>query len=95
MSNIPRARAVLSTIKKDFILRPAITRRLNKALGLLNREKSVRMVHGTRAKMTTVLGVKVRAWKVMHPGWTQQRIAEKFNLTNARVSEALTRKKWY
>lgn len=95
MSNIPLARAILCDIKKDFLVRPAITRRLNRAIGHLNREKSVRMVHGTRAKMTVALGVKVRAWKVAHPNWTQQRIAEKFNLTNARVSEALTRKKWY
>lgn len=39
--------------------------------------------------MNPVLALKIRAFAALHPKWTQQRIAERFNVTNARVSETL------
>jgi hypothetical protein len=89
VSNIPLARVILASIKKDFLLRPAITRRLNKALGHLNRRKSIQRVRGTRARCTPALRAKIKAWHASHPRWTLQRIAERYNVTNARVSYTL------
>jgi hypothetical protein len=54
------------------------------------RNDAMSNMRGTRAKMTPdFLAVRIRACKVAHPRWTQQRIAKKFNVTNARVSYAL------
>jgi hypothetical protein len=91
MSNIPLARLILAGIKKDFIVRPAITRRLNKALANLHRRpQHIRTrALGTRAPMTPALEARIKRWYHTHPTWDQQRIAEKFNVTDARVSVAL------
>ena len=45
-----------------------------------------------RAKMTPVLAGRIRAWAASHPAWDNQRIAERYNVTNARVSEILNGK---
>lgn len=91
MSNIPLARAILVGIKKDFIVRPAIMRRLNKVLAHLHRRKSHTRIRalGTRAPMTPALALKIKRWHANHPTWDQQRIAERYNVTDARVSEVL------
>lgn len=91
MSNIPLARTILAGIKKDFIVRPAIIRRINKAMGHMNRRQSHTRVRalGTRTPMTPALAARIKRWYATHPTWDQQRIAERFNVTDARVSEVL------
>lgn len=62
----------------------------------LPRRKSVGMKHGTRAKCTPMMKKFIlQFWRVRrnNPYWTQQRIAERFNVTNARVSEIVNPKK--
>lgn len=44
---------------------------------------------GQRAKCTPALRQQITKWAASHPTWDNQRIAEKFNVTNARVSETL------
>lgn len=100
MSDIPKARLTLKALKgrvdqiRGDCLDTAhdlagLIDQIEVAMLLLDRRKSLPMVRGTRAKMTPVLALKIRAWKATHLAWTQQRIAEKFNVTNARVSYAL------
>jgi predicted XRE-type DNA-binding protein len=87
MSDIPRARAEFRWMRQ-FISR-RILYRFDRAVKLLDRLPQHHRAHGTRAKMTSTLARRIRHWAAMHPTWTQQRIAERFNVTNARVSETL------
>lgn len=64
-------------------------RRLRRYTTELYRRKGHYRVRGTRTPISPVLILKIRACAKSHPRWTQQHIAEKFNVTNARVSEAL------
>lgn len=92
MSNIPQAMKLLRNVARDLELSGlrAKARRLRYIVTrYLPRVKARHMVHGTRAKCTPALRAKIVAWFKSHPHWTQQRIAEKFNVTNARVSYTL------
>lgn len=86
MSKIPQAREELVMIEHQL---SALLVRIEAARRLLDRRKSTYRAYGTRATFTPVLALKIRAFAQMNPSWTQQRIAEKFNVTNGRVSEAL------
>lgn len=88
MSNIPKARAILITKVLPHLPRSA-RRHFYMAVHLLKRRPQHHRAHGTRTKMNPVLALKIRAFAALHPKWTQQRIAERFNVTNARVSETL------
>lgn len=50
------------------------------------RPGNYRTTRQTRATMTPALAKRIKAWADAHPRWDNQRIAEKFNVTNARVS---------
>jgi hypothetical protein len=97
MSDIPRANKRLRKLAKQIIdpmtryLSPKqIARRIRTICSQdLPRRKCLYRAKGTRATMTRALALKIRAFASGHPKWTQQRIAEKFNVTNARVSEIL------
>lgn len=88
MSNIPKARALLLAKVRPHL--PTSARRhLYAAIQMMIRRPQHHRAHGTRTKMNPVLALKIRAFAALHPKWTQQRIAERFNVTNARVSETL------
>lgn len=90
MSNIPAARADLERLARKCP--PGIARRIRSIATkrLHRRPQHVRTrALGTRAKMTPALGLRIKRWYHAHPTWDQQRIAEKFNVTDARVSIVL------
>lgn len=100
MSDIPAARTALQNLRRLHVLRMNQLRddahdvageidQIDAILILLDRRVQHKRANGTRAKMTSVLARRIRAWAVAHPKWTQQHIAERYNVTNARVSEAL------
>lgn len=92
MSNIPRAMVRLRRLADDIEtsglygyakrLRTIVTQDLP-------RRKPVTKVYGTRRLCTPALRRRIKLFAADNPGWTQQRIAERFNVTNARVSETL------
>lgn len=99
MSNIPRAMWRLRRVADDLansglrgkakLIRTIITQDLP-------RRKSIGMKHGTRAKCSPALKKRIlNFWRSRRGNiyWTQQRIAEKFNVTNARVSEIVNPKR--
>ena len=97
MSNIPLARAIISDIVKHppskWLSTRTVKRRLNMALGFLRRRKCVyRTERGHRTRMTPALALRIKRWADNHPSWDNQDIAERFNVTNARVSEVLNGK---
>lgn len=87
MSNIPQARVELKSLRQ-FMPRRCV-RRFDRAIKMLDRRPQHHRAYGTRAKMTPALARYIKSLARANPTWTQQRIAEKANVTNARVSEVL------
>lgn len=96
MSNIPLAREILQELEGELRRLPEPLRRplvkiINKAMPHLDRRRSNvrRAALGSRAKMTPKLAAQIKEFAATHPTWDHQRIAEKFNVVNGRVSETL------
>lgn len=71
-----------------------LARRLRRYTTEIYRRKgNYRTPRGTRAKMTPHLAARIKAFAVRNPYWDNQAIAERFNVTNARVSEILNGKR--
>jgi hypothetical protein len=66
-----------------------VARRLRLYTTELYRRKGKYRTRNGRAKMTPELRSQIRQFASAHPKWDNQRIAEKFNVNSARVSETL------
>ena len=70
-----------------------VARRLRYLEKELRRRRSTFRAFGTRTKFTPLLRQRIIHFASTHPKWTQQRIAERYNVTNGRVSESLKGKR--
>lgn len=102
MSDIPAARIALQNLRRLHVIRMNQLRddahdvageidQIDAALILLKRRRGHirKRALGLRATMTPALAARIKRWYTLHPTWDQQRIAERYNVTDARVSEAL------
>lgn len=100
MSDIPAARLALQNLRRLHVIRMNQLRddahdvageidQIDAALILLNRRPGNYRTRQSRAKMTPLLAHRIAMFALKHPTWDNQRIAERYNVTNARVSEIL------
>jgi hypothetical protein len=92
MSDIPRARAILESVLRNYQLPQAAQLSIAKALSLMQRDPPIRRARAKTVKITPAIRARVR--KLAGEGYSQAEIARAVGLPNAgRVSEILNGKR--
>lgn len=92
MSDIVRAREILSGVLRNYTLPPGAALSIAKALQLMNRAPAIRRSRAKKVTITPALKKRVR--DLHRQGLSQHEIAKRVGLPNAgRVSEILNGKR--
>lgn len=94
MKTIPQVRTALKLVATEVDqLNPNIARRIRGLILDMYRRPAVRKVKTESVEFTPELGRKIKAFARNNPNKSYKRIANRFNVSIGRVSEALAGKR--